>query len=69
LAAQAYSRYADACLTRPLLVRARALAQSAPLEALAVLTRVGPSSEARAVAARAYESLGEFKIAEAFRAY
>ena len=71
LAARAYSLYADACLGAPLLARARALATTAPLEALAALTRVesllGPTADARAVAARAYESLGELEIAAAFR--
>lgn len=72
LAAQAYQRYADALLVRPLLERARAAVEREPLDALAALARVerlvGASAEGRALAACAYEALGESAVAALFRA-
>lgn len=71
-AAAAYARSADAFLAETCLEAARACAEVNPLEALKKLAEVerlmGPSAEARSVAATAYLRLGQPAIAHRFLA-
>lgn len=70
-AAKAYARWADGCLAERYLAQAQSLVADEPLAALAALSRVdelvGALDEARRLAARAYEALGEAEVAARFR--
>jgi hypothetical protein len=71
-AAAAYARCADAWIAETFVASARACVGRDPLRALDALARaermVGPSREARDIAAQAYLGLGQPKIASKFLA-
>ena len=70
-AADAYARFADACMTQGWLRHARAQVGSDPVGALKSLAKAeqigGPSWEGRRLSALAYEELGQTEIAARFR--